>query len=107
MFGYPTSAWGASIGWAFLQQSEDATVMGPVYVEATRHVWFLSAGAGVAVYPTPGELAGGRAAGVDAGGQVTLGGWPYMLRMRYMQDSGFEIAGVIQLELPLSLTWSR
>lgn len=107
-FGYPPNAWGASIGWAFFQSYQSRpTVMGPVYLEATRHVWLASLGAGVAVYPTPGKVGSGSVGGVDAGAQVTLGAWPFMLRMRWMQDTGFEIAGVIQIELPLSVTWSR
>lgn len=106
-FGYPTNAWGVSVGWAFVQTYEfGPDVIGPVYVEATRHFWFASAGAGVAVYPTPGEVVDG-VGGVDVGAQVTLAAWPYVLRMRYMQDTGFELAGVIQIELPTSLTWSR
>ncbi len=107
-FGYPTNAWGASMGWAFVQAYERLpSVMGPVYLEATRHVWWLSAGAGLAVYPTAGKVGDGRAGGVDVGPQVTIASWPYVLRMRWMQDTGFEIAGVIQIELPTSLTWSR
>lgn len=106
-WGYPLDAWGASVGWAFGQsQSGQPTTTGPVYAEVTRHIWFFSVGGGVAVYPTPGEVSDG-VGGIDAGAQLTLGVWPYMLRMRYMQDTGFEIAGVLQIEVPLSVTHSR
>jgi len=106
-FGYPWTAWGVSIGWGFQAHAGHGTIAAPVYLEATRHFYIASASAGIAVYPTAGKVAGGLAEGVDLGGQVTLGFWPYMLRMRYMQDTGFELFGVVQLELPTSITWSR
>jgi hypothetical protein len=102
--GFPLDSWGATIGWAFVQtdpdaSGPDASVMGPVSVEATR-VWYLfSASAGVAFYPTPGN--------VDVGAQVTLQASIFALRMRYVQDSGFEIFGGYELPIPASITWSR
>jgi hypothetical protein len=106
-FGYPWNAWGVSLGWGFQSHTSLPTIVSPVYLEATRHFYIASASAGIAVYPTAGKVAGGRAEGVDVGAQVTFGFWPYMLRMRYMQDTGFELFGVVQLELPASITWSR
>ncbi len=106
-FGYPTKGWGASLGWGVQVHTDLPTIAAPVYLEGTAHWYAASLSAGLAVYPTAGKVAGGRAEGVDVGGQVTLAGWPYMIRMRYMQDSGFELFGVLQIELPASITWSR
>jgi hypothetical protein len=101
--GFPFDAWGASLGWEIVQAHPDSpsipSEMGPVYVEATRNYYFVSAGAGVAVYPTAGD--------VDVGGQVTLQAAVFALRMRYMEDTGFEIFGGYQAYLPASITWSR
>ena len=32
---------------------------------------------------------------------------PYGVRVRYMAETGFEIFGAFQLELPTAITWSR
>lgn len=106
-FGYPTRAWGASLGWGIQAHSTLPTIAAPIFLEGTFHWFIASVGAGLAVYPTAGEVAGGRAEGVDMGGQVSIAAWPYLLRMRYMQDTGFEAFGVLQVELPASITWSR
>jgi hypothetical protein len=102
--GFPFVSWGATLAWAIVQTNpdgsgEDATVMGPVSVEATRFWYLLRASAGIAFYPTPGD--------VDAGAQVTLQAAVFALRMRYIQDSGFEIFGGYELPLPASITWSK
>lgn len=107
VLGYPWNAWGVSMGWGVQLNTNAPNVVAPVYLEATRHFYIASVSAGLAVYPTSGKVAHGEAEGVDLGGQVTVGFWPYMLRMRYMEDSGFELFGVVQLELPTAITWSR
>jgi hypothetical protein len=101
--GFPLDSWGATIGWAFVQimpdTVDDTTIRGPVSIEATR-VWYLvAASAGVCFYPTPGNM--------DVGGQITLSAAIFALRMRYVQDSGFEIFGGYEVPLPASITWSR
>lgn len=102
-FGYPMKSWGGTIGWAIAQMPEactgGSTVRGPVYVEATRQWYLLTASAGLAVYPTPDD--------VDAGAQLTLSAVIWTMRFRYMQDSGFEAFFGYQLFLPASVTWSR
>ena len=55
------------------------------------------AGLGAAVYPDDG----------NAGVQATLAARPYGLRFRYMNQTGFEFLGAIQLELPRAFAWSR
>lgn len=106
--GFPLNSWGATLGWAFVQSNGDLpATMGPIFVEATRTWYLVQAAAGVAVYPTPGEVVGGREEGVDVGGQITLTAAVVSIRMRYVQDSGFEVFGGYQLMLPSSITWSR
>ena len=51
----------------------------------------------VAVYPDDG----------NAGLQLTLALKPYGVRFRYMAETGFEVFGAFQLELPTAITWSR
>jgi hypothetical protein len=102
--GFPFDSWGVTLGWAFIQtdpdaSGADASVGGPVFVEATRIWYFLSASAGVAFYPTAGDL--------DLGGQISLKAAIFALRMRYIQDSGFEFFGGYELSIPASFTWSR
>jgi hypothetical protein len=102
-FGYPWKSWGGTLGWAIAQVQESCTggttVRGPIYLEATRQWYLLTASAGLAVYPTPGD--------VDAGAQLTLSAAIWTMRFRYMQDSGFEAFFGYQLFLPASVTWSR
>ena len=106
--GFPLDSWGATFGWAFVQTNGDLpATIGPVFVEATRTFYLFQASAGVAVYPTPGEVVGGRADGVDVGGQITLTAAVWSLRLRYVKDSGFEFFGGYQMMLPSSITWSR
>jgi hypothetical protein len=114
--GYPWDQWGATIGWAFLQLTDDDDpdtssgsdfYLGPIYAEVTRQWYFASASAGVAIYPTPGEVAGGRAEGVAAGAQISLMAEPFGVRLRYVQDTGLEAFFGYQIELPYSITWSR
>ena len=106
--GFPFNSWGATLGWAFIQSRVDASpIMGPIFVEGTRTWYLFQAAAGVAVYPTPGEVAGGAEEGVDVGGQLTLTAAIFSVRLRYMQDSGFEAFAGYQLMLPSSITWSR
>lgn len=114
--GYPWDTWGATVGWAFLQITEDDdpsttgdsdVILGPIYAEVTRQWLVFSAGAGLALYPTPGEVAGGRAEGVAAGAQVSFMAEPFGVRIRVVQDTGFEIFAGYQLELPYSVSWSR
>jgi hypothetical protein len=106
--GFPLNSWGAALGWGFVQTNGDApATMGPVSVEATRTWYLVQAAAGVAVYPTPGEGEGDQEGGVDVGGQITLTAAVWSVRVRYVQDSGFEFFGGYQLMLPSSITWSR
>jgi len=106
--GFPLDSWGATLGWSFVQKNgELPATIGPVFAEATRTFYLVQASAGVAVYPTPGEVIGGRAEGVDVGGQLSLQAAVFSVRMRYMQDSGFEVFAGYQLMLPASITWSR
>ncbi len=114
--GYPWSNWGATIGWGVFQVTEDDDPdtymgddysLGPIYAELTRQWFLLSASAGLAIYPTPGLVAGGRAEGVDAGAQISFMAEPLGLRFRYMADSGFEAYFGYQFEIPTSITWSK
>lgn len=116
--GFPRDGWGATLGWgiaqfgfsdtSFPEQAGTPTVMGPITLEATRH-WFymLNVSGGLVLYPTPGAVGDGSERGVDAGGQLSAGAGPFAIKMRYVQDSGFEIFGGYQLYLPAALTWSR
>jgi hypothetical protein len=102
--GFPFDSWGVTFGWAFVQTDPDASgpnasVGGPVSIEATRIWYIVSASAGVAFYPTPGDM--------DVGAQVSLQAAIFALRMRYVQDSGFEIFGGYEIPIPASITWSR
>ncbi len=105
-FDYPWSAWGLSLGWGLQTNGSRPTIAAPVYVEATRHFYLASASAGLAVYPTAGNVYQ-DIGGVDLGAQLTIAFWPYMVRFRYMQDTGFEVFGVVQFEVPASVTWSK
>jgi hypothetical protein len=114
--GYGWDNWGATVGWAFVQNTEDEdpetysgsdTYMGPIYAEVTRQWYALAASAGVAIYPTPGSSANGRAEGVDAGAQISLMCEPFGVRARFVQDSGFEIFAGYQFEIPYAVTWSQ
>lgn len=102
--GFPLNSWGGTVGWAFVQimpdqVGETQTIRGPVSLEVTR-IWYLvAASAGICFYPTPGNM--------DVGGQITLQAAIFALRMRYVQDSGFEIFGGYEIALPASITWSR
>lgn len=93
---WPLQGWALNLGWAPLQTGAEVD-NGPAYVELER-VWFvLSAGLGVAVYPDDG----------NAGVQLTLAARPYGLRLRYMAETGFEVLGAFQFELPSAYSWSR
>jgi hypothetical protein len=106
--GFPLNSWGATLGWAFVQSNGDLpAAIGPVFAEATRTWYLVQAAAGIAVYPTPGEVVGGRADGVDVGAQLTLTAAIFSVRLRYVQDSGFEAFAGYQLVLPSSVSWSR
>lgn len=114
--GYPWDSWGATLGWGIFQVTEDDdpnTFMddeyyfGPIFAEVTRQWLFFSASAGLVLYPTPGEVASGRAEGVDAGGQISLMAMPFGVRARYVADTGFEIFAGYQFEIPYAVTWSR
>ncbi len=96
---FPFDSWGATVGWGFVQTGGDVTEVGPVSIEATRFWYGTAVSAGAAIYPTAGHL--------DAGAQVSLEALCYALRLRYLQDSGFEIFGGYELTLPGSITWSR
>lgn len=93
---WPMSGYSLSLGWSPLQTG-DRTDLGPVFVELERNYVFLSAAVGAAMYPDDG----------NAGVQVTLAARPFGVRMRYMNETGFEILGALQLELPRAFSWSR
>ncbi|MBK9036649.1 MAG: hypothetical protein IPL61_36270 [Myxococcales bacterium] len=93
---WPAPGWALNLGWAPLQYGPHAEV-GPIHVEVERQ-WFLaSVGLGVAVYPDDGT----------AGVQLTGAFKPYVARVRYMAETGFEVFAGLQLELPRAITWSR
>ncbi len=101
-FPFVYSAWGATVGWGVAQlDSSDtmphATIGGPVYAEVNHTLSVGGIGAGVAVYPTRTEV----------GPQLSAWFGPYLFRMRYQPDSGWEVYGAFQLELPTVWTWSR
>lgn len=93
---WPEDNWVLNLGWAPLQTGADDDI-GPAHVELERTFYLLSAGAGIAVYPDDG----------NAGPQVTLAAKPYGVRFRYMAQTGWEVWGAFQLELPAAFTWSR
>lgn len=106
--GFPLDSWGATLGWAIVQTNgEDPATIGPVFVEAARTWYLFQASAGVAVYPTPEQSTTGQHDGVDVGGQVTLTAAIFSVRLRYVQDSGWEGFAGYQVMLPSSITWSR
>jgi hypothetical protein len=93
---YPVHGWSLNLGWSPLQTGADVDI-GPTWVEVERNWYFLSAALGAAVYPDDG----------DAGVQLTLAARPYGLRLRYMNETGFELVGAFQVELPRAYAWSR
>ncbi len=115
--GYPMKGWGATLGWGIVQFGlEDIydsrppapTVMGPITLEATRHYFYaMGISAGLVLYPTPGAVGDTAVGGVDVGGQISVFASVFAMRMRYVEDSGFEFFGGYQVWLPSSLTWSR
>lgn len=103
-FPAPWAAWGGTIGWGIAQVPLDSmrhpgqrTVGGPIYAEINRTWLYATVGVGAAVYPSSPEV----------GPQVSASAAIYMVRARYLPESGFEIFGGFQLELPTVWTWSR
>jgi hypothetical protein len=93
---WPAPGWALNVGWSPLQYTDDAS-FGPLFFEVERQ-WFLgSIGAGLAVYPQDG----------GAGAQVTAAWKPYGVRVRYVAETGWEVMGAFQVELPSAVTWSR
>lgn len=93
---WPAPGWALNLGWTPLQYTDEAW-LGPIHAEVERQ-WFLaSIGAGLAFYPTD----------PDVGLQATAAFKPYGVRVRYLPDTGWEIAAALQLELPAAITWSR
>lgn len=93
---WPMRGFSLNLGWSPLQTGSDVD-LGPAFVELERNFFFLSAALGVAIYPDDG----------NAGVQATFAARPYGLRLRYMNETGFEVLGAIQLELPRAYAWSR
>ncbi len=103
-FPAPWAAWGGTVGWAIAQLPLDRiehpshrTVGGPIYAEVNRTWLYATIGLGAAVYPSNPEV----------GPQISATAAIYMVRARYLPQSGFEIFGGFQLELPTVWTWSR
>lgn len=92
----PIHGWALQAGWSPLQTGADVDI-GPVFVELEKVFFVTAIGFGVAVYPDDG----------NAGLQLTLAARPYGLRFRYMAETGFELIGAFQLELPSAYSWSR
>ncbi|MEZ4403064.1 MAG: hypothetical protein R3B06_23780 [Kofleriaceae bacterium] len=85
-----------NVGWSPLQYNREAE-LGPVWAELER-AWFVaSVAVGVAVYPDDG----------NAGIQATVAAKPYGVRVRYLAETGFEVMGAFQVELPTAFSWSR
>lgn len=103
-FPAPWAAWGGTIGWGIAQVALDhmdhpdhRTLGGPIYAEVNRSWIFAEVGVGAAVYPTNTEV----------GPQISASLLCYTIRARYLPDSGFEIFGGYQAELPTIWAWSR
>lgn len=103
-FPAPWAAWGATLGWGIVQtplspamHPEQRTVGGPIYAEVNRTWLYATVGVGAAIYPSSPEI----------GPQVSASAAIYMVRARYTPQSGFEIFGGFQLELPTIWAWSR
>jgi hypothetical protein len=96
-FVYPASGEGLNLGWAALELGADELEIGPIYLEYQRFETLYGAAGGIAFDPDD----------VDFGAQGTVWYGPYYLQARYLLDGGAELAGGLQLKVPVVWVWSQ
>lgn len=101
--GIARNAWGVMAGTGIFQLKlaegvgRDVVFPGPLYAEAFRRKFLVSAGAGVVVYPDTRDI----------GVQTTLRGPLMQVRLRYVTGTGFEALFGVDLHIPLIFGRSR
>ena len=97
-------AWGVTLGTGIVQiatpsgfTENEVDAGGPLHAELYHRRFITMFGAGPVVYPDTR----------DVGFQATIRAPLSHLRLRYVQDTGFEVMFGFDLSIPLIFGWSR